>query len=349
MGIISFLFVLSVLVFIHELGHYSIAKYYGVTVYDFSIGFGKKLYTKRFFNTNWSISLIPLGGYVRMKGQEDLDPSLQNMDKDSYNVLSPIKRIMILIAGPLANFLLAFVLYFFVGNMEHKALSAIIGKVIKDSPAYISGLKQNDKIVQIDDTKIQSWEQMSKIIRNSNGTMKFYILRDNQTRYFQVTTKLLDTKNIFKEKIQRKMIGIAPAPIVISISYNIFDSIIYAYDNTIQSSKLIFQGIQKLLQGIVPSSEVGGVISIGKVIADASNTGIVSLLIISALISVNLGVLNLLPIPALDGGHIIFNIYELITRKKPNQKVLIQLTIMGWIILLSLMLLGLYNDINKLF
>ena len=349
MGTISFLLVLSVLVFIHELGHYSVAKYYGVTVYDFSIGFGKKLITKRFFNTNWSISLIPLGGYVRMKGQEDIDPTNQNMDNDSYNRLSPLKRIMILIAGPGANFLLAFVLYFTVALMPHQTLSSTIGKVLPNSPALQAGLQKGDKIIKINDTVIQSWQEMSKTISNSKTSMNITVLRDNKKRYFTLNTKLTNTENMFKEKIKRQMIGIAPAPIAVTISYGLYDGLISAYDQTIQSSKMIFQGVQKLIQGIVPHSEVGGVISIGKVISQASNTGIISLFLITALISVNLGVLNLLPIPALDGGHIMFNIYEMITKRKPNQKVLIQLTIMGWLILLGLMVLGLYNDINRFF
>ncbi len=348
MGTISFLLVLSVLVFIHELGHYSVAKYYGVTVYDFSIGFGKKLITKRFFNTNWSLSLIPLGGYVRMKGQEDLDPSNQNMDNDSYNRLSPFQRIMILLAGPGANFLLAFVLYFTVALMPHQTLSATIGKVLPNSSALHAGLKEGDKIIKINNTQIKSWQEMSKVIA-VNDSMQITVLRDGVKKYFVLNTKLTNTKNMFKEDIKRKMIGIAPAPVAVTISYGLYDGLIHAYDQTIQSSKMIFQGVQKLIQGIIPHSEVGGVISIGKVISEASNTGIVSLFLIAALISVNLGVLNLLPIPALDGGHIMFNIYEMITKRKPSQKVLIQLTIMGWVILLALMVLGLYNDINRIF
>jgi len=347
-GTISFLLVLSVLVFIHELGHYSVAKYYGVTVYDFSIGFGKKLITKRFFNTNWSLSLIPLGGYVRMKGQEDLDPSNQNMDNDSYNRLSPFQRIMILLAGPGANFLLAFVLYFTVALMPHQTLSATIGKVLPNSSALHAGLKEGDKIIKINNTQIKSWQEMSKVIA-VNDSMQITVLRDGVKKYFVLNTKLTNTKNMFKEDIKRKMIGIAPAPVAVTISYGLYDGLIHAYDQTIQSSKMIFQGVQKLIQGIIPHSEVGGVISIGKVISEASNTGIVSLFLIAALISVNLGVLNLLPIPALDGGHIMFNIYEMITKRKPSQKVLIQLTIMGWVILLALMVLGLYNDINRIF
>lgn len=351
MGTISFLLVLSVLVFIHELGHYSVAKYYGVTVYDFSIGFGKKLITKRFFNTNWSLSLIPLGGYVRMKGQEDLNPNNQNMDNDSYNKLNPYKRIMILLAGPGANFLLAFVLFFAVALMDHKELSPTIGKVLPNSPALEAGLLKNDKILKIDEIDIKIWNDISKAITNSKSTkaMQFTVLRDNKKVFLYVNTKILDSKNIFQEDIKKRMVGIAPAPIIINVSYNLSDGVVYAYDKTISSSKMIFQGIQKLIQGIIPSSEVGGVISIGKVISDASNTGIVSLFLIAALISVNLGVLNLLPIPALDGGHIMFNIYEIIVKRKPSANVLIKLTVVGWVLLFGLMALGLYNDINRLF
>lgn len=144
------------------------------------------------------------------------------------------------------------------------------------------------------------------------------------------------------------MIGIAPAPQIVTIHYSFFDSIVFAYDRTIESSKMMFLGVQKLIQGIVPTSEIGGVISIGSVISEASQSGIVALLTISALISVNLGVLNLLPIPALDGGHIMFNLYEMITKRAPSEKALINLTVSGWVILLGLMGLGIYNDINRL-
>ncbi len=154
---------------------------------------------------------------------------------------------------------------------------------------------------------------------------------------------------MFKEKIQKKMIGIAPAPKIVTIYYSPLESISFAYNKTIESSKMIFLGIQKLIQGIIPSSEIGGVISIGTVISDASQSSFVALLTIMALVSVNLGVLNLLPIPALDGGHIMFNIYEMITRRKPSDSVLVYLTMVGWVLLLGLMSLGVYNDINRYF
>jgi regulator of sigma E protease len=144
------------------------------------------------------------------------------------------------------------------------------------------------------------------------------------------------------------MIGIAPSSKIITVKYNLFEAISFAVDKTYQASKMIFLGLQKMIQGIIPTSEIGGIVSIGTIIAQAGQSGIVALLTITALISVNLGVLNLLPIPALDGGHIVFNLYEMLTKKRPSLQILTILTIVGWIILILLMALGLYNDINRL-
>lgn len=348
-GFINFILVLSVLVFVHELGHFSVARYFGVTVHQFSIGFGPKLVSRFWRGTNWSISLIPLGGYVQMKGQEDLDPTKTSTEKDSYSMLTPTKRIMILLAGPFANFILAFFLYIFVGLMEHNEIGNQIGGVLKESPAYQGGLRDGDKILTVNDEKVEIWSDLQSSIKNSEEDRLYVTVdRNGTTLTFLVIPRILETKNIFGEDEHRKMIGIAPGNIV-TISFGLVDSILYGWNKTVEASTLIFQGLQKLLQGIVPSSEVGGVISIGKVISDASDTGIVSIFIIGALISVNLGVLNLLPIPALDGGHIMFNLYELLTRRKPSPKILLNLTIGGWVILFGLMGLGLYNDINRFF
>ncbi|MEA3498983.1 MAG: RIP metalloprotease RseP [Campylobacterota bacterium] len=349
MGFFTFIIVLSILVFIHELGHFTVARLLGVKVYVFSIGFGKKLITKQWKGTQWTFSLIPLGGYVKMKGQEDLNPALANNDSDSYNTKTPFQRILILLAGPFANFLLAFILYILIGLLGNNHLSPTIGKVVENSPAAIAGIKVNDEIVKINDKDIKTWDDLSNIIKNSNGALKVYIKRDDKLRGLVIRPKVSDSQNMFKEKIQKKMIGIGPAPKIVTIYYSPLEAISFGYDKTIEASKMIFLGVQKLIQGIVPSSEIGGVISIGTVISDASQSSFVALLTIMALVSVNLGVLNLLPIPALDGGHIMFNIYEMITKRKPHDNVLIYLTVVGWVLLLGLMSLGLYNDINRIF
>ncbi len=348
MGLVVFLLVLSILVFFHELGHFSVAKLLGVKVYVFSIGFGKMLFEKEYKGTKWRFSLIPLGGYVKMKGQEDLDPSLINKDPDSYQSKTPFERILILLAGPFANFILAFVLYIAIGILGVNALSPTIGKILPNSPAAISKLKKGDLVIKIDNHNIKTWNDLSGIIKMSKQTLTFYVKRDNLIYPIKITPNLTKTKNIFGEDIKKKMVGISPAPKIITIKYSFFESIEYAYNKTYESSKMIFQGMGKLIQGVIPANQLGGVISIGTVISNASETGIVALLLTMALISVNLGVLNLLPIPALDGGHIMFNFYEMISKKAPNKQVLITLTVAGWIILFSLMLFGVYNDINRI-
>lgn len=348
MGTITFLLVLSFLVFFHELGHFLAARFFGVKVHVFSIGFGKRIFSKEWKGTTWQFALIPLGGYVKMKGQDDTKPGLQEEGNDSYNNKTPWQRIVILFAGPFANFLLAAILYFVIALGGANSLSPTIGKVQENSPAMRAGIKEGDIIVRINNIEIKTWDQIGKTIISSQGALKFFIERDGKIIAKTINPHISDAQNIFRETIKKRMIGISPAPKLVTIYHDPISAISYAYDKTIESSKMIFQGVQKLIQGIVPTSEVGGVITIGKVISDASESSIIALLAITALISVNLGVLNLLPIPALDGGHIMFNLYEIIAKRKPSDQVFMYLTIAGWVILASLMLLGIYNDINRL-
>ena len=349
MGTITFLLVLSFLVFFHELGHFLAARFFGVKVEKFSIGFGKAIYSKYWAGTTWQFAMIPLGGYVQMKGQNDSNPTLVESGDDSYNTKKPWQRIIILFAGPFANFILAAILYFGIALMGAKTLAPVIGNISSNSVAAIAGLQTNDEIIRINDKDIKSWDEIGKVITSSQGTLQFYIKRDNQLIVKTMNPQISDSQNMFNEPIKKRMIGIAPKGEVVTLELGFFDSLTYAYEKTIFASTMIFQGVQKLISGVIPSSEIGGVITIGKVISDASESSLIALLTITALISVNLGVLNLLPIPALDGGHIMFNLYEMIMRKKPSDQVFMFLTIMGWLILGSLMLLGIYNDINRIF
>ncbi len=349
MGTITFLLVLSFLVFFHELGHFTAARYFGVKVHVFSIGFGKQLFAKEWKGTVWQLSLIPLGGYVKMKGQDDSNPALVESGDDSYNTKQPWQRIVILFAGPFANFLLAAILYFSIAIIGASALAPSIGTVQANSPAFKAGIQKNDEIVRINNTEITTWNEIGEEIVNTQGALKFYIKRDGKLIAKTISPHISDAQNMFKEDIKKRMIGISPSGKIIKLDLSFGESLVFAYEKTIFASTMIFQGVQKLIQGVIPSSEVGGVITIGKVISDASESSIIALLTITALISVNLGVLNLLPIPALDGGHIMFNIYEMITKRKPSDKVFMILTITGWVILGALMLLGIYNDINRIF
>lgn len=348
MGIFISILVISGLIFFHELGHYMAARLMGVYVEVFSIGFGKKLFSFKKFDTQWSISLIPLGGYVRMKGQDDSDPTKKSFDDDSYNTKTPLQKIFILLAGPAFNFILAFLLYFGIALGSPQILSPVIGDVLKDSPAFVSGLKSNDIITAIDDIKISTWREMAEKISKSNNTLKLEIKRDGYIEYINLTSSLKETKNMFGETIKKKMIGISSAGVTHPLKLGFSETFGYASQQTLFASTMIFTGLKKLILGDVPAKELGGVISIVKITSDATKSGWMSVLFFAALISVNLGVLNLLPIPALDGGHIMFNLYELIFRREASEAIMIKFTIAGWVILFGLMGLGLFNDINRL-
>jgi regulator of sigma E protease len=348
MGMLVSLLVLSALIFFHELGHYFAAKIMGVSVEVFSIGFGKRIFTFKKWQTEWSISAVPLGGYVRMKGQDDSDPTKKSLDADSYNVKTPMQKIFILLAGPLANFVLAFVLYLFIALGGPNILSPVIGDVVKDSPAYIAGIQKNDTIKSIDGVAIKTWKEMAKVIENSNGSFNVEVLRNGFIEVKTLTPHIKETTNMFNEVIQKKMIGVGSAGVFHKLELSPSEVLSYASEETIFASTMIFTGVKKLIFGEVPAKELGGVISIVKLTLDATDAGWMSVLFFAALISVNLGVLNLLPIPALDGGHIMFNLYEFIFRREASEAVIIKLTMAGWVILFSLMGLGLFNDINRL-
>lgn len=343
---ISAILILSFLIFFHELGHFLIAKLLKVKVEVFSIGFGKKLICKEFKGTKWCISAIPLGGYVQMKGQDDLHPTLKNYDKDSYLSKTPFEKILILLGGPLFNFLLAFIIYLFIAFNGWPKLAPVIGDIIPNSPAS-KVLKPNDKIVKINNKKIKSWDDIPYIVEQSE-ILNIVVKRGNE--YIKVTLKpkVEITKNIFNEPIKRKVIGITPKGEIIKVHYSFFEAIKVAYDKFINDSLLIIKGVQKLITGAIGIENLSGPIGIVDVTAKVANLGLVPLLLLTALLSVNLGVLNLLPIPALDGGHIMFNLYEAIFKKEINEEIMLKLTIGGWVILGFLMLVGIYNDITRL-
>ena len=348
MGILVALLVLSVLIFFHELGHFTAARFFGVQVDVFSIGFGKKLYSRMIGKTQWSISAIPLGGYVKMKGQDDSDPTKVSYDEDSYNVKKPWQRIIILLAGPFANFLMAFILYFAIANLGVPKLLPYVGSVGKDSPALVTGIKKDDKIIQVNGVNIKYWENIGKSINASKNDITLIVERNNKLLTLQLHPKIIDDQNIFGEKITRRIIGITPSGKQTTVYFGLWGGLDYAWDETKKASLLIVQSVQKLMTGAVGADKLGGIITIVDVTSEASSAGILALFFFTALISVNLGVLNLLPIPALDGGHIMFNLYEMITRKAPNEKIMMYITMVGWALLLALMMLGLYNDINRL-
>ncbi|MDR1555107.1 MAG: RIP metalloprotease RseP [Campylobacteraceae bacterium] len=348
-GIVYALLALSFLIFFHEFGHFIAARIFRVKVEVFSIGFGKKILTKKVGDTLYCLSLIPLGGYVQMKGQNDMDPTEKSDDDDSYNKKAPWKRIIILFAGPFANFVLAFFLYVCIGNLGVRELVPQIGNFSNNSIAQDAGLLKNDIVKEINGINIRIWDDVKKNIQLSTGEVDMLIERDGKPIYVKLTPKIGDNKNIFGETIQEKLIGVSPSYTVFTMYYGGFESIVYAKQQVIKNSLLIFQTLKKLvIDHIISPKELGGIIAIVDITSDAAKMGLVAFLMLTALISVNLGILNLLPIPALDGGHIMFNIYELIFRRAPNERVFYYMTVTGWILLMSLVVFTVYNDIARM-
>lgn len=274
---------------------------FGVKVQVFSIGFGKKLLTKKIGDTVWSISAIPLGGYIKMKGQDDSDPTNVSYDSDSYTTKTPFQRIVILLAGPFANFLTAFVLYFGVSQIgTHlspvfnyaKYMPATIGSFSPDSPAKEAGLDINDTIVQINRIKIENWEDVGESIQTTNHMLSLTVMRNGGLMNFHFSPVIKTQKNKFGEDIERKLIGVGPLPNQDKLNFTLLEGAQFAWNETLYASQLIFQSVEKLVTGAVGADKLGGVLTIVDVTAQASNVGIVALFLFTALISVNLGCLT---------------------------------------------------------
>jgi len=348
-------FALSMLVFVHELGHYVAAKSFGIKVERFSIGFGKIIKQVECCGTQWAFSIIPLGGYIKMKGQEDNNPNAVSSADDSYNSKKPWKRIIILLAGPMANFFLAFFVYVALAlgsapvSIATDYLPPIVTKITPNSPASKAGLESNDTILSINGTPVTYWYEIGNEIQSSKVNPKLLILRDGRRLTIEISPTTITEKNNFNERVQRRIIGISttinPKE---TIEFTPIQSLKYAWHETIKGSRLISKGVQKISTGEISSKEVGGAISIFDIIMKYSQLGIAYLLYIMAIMSINLGIMNLLPIPALDGGHIVFNLYEMIFRKRPSDQITYLITMLGWLFLLGLMGLGLFNDITRI-
>ncbi|KGI57379.1 RIP metalloprotease RseP [Campylobacter sp. MIT 97-5078] len=340
------LLVISFLIFFHELGHFLAAKSLKVKVEVFSIGFGKALLEKEFKGTAYRLSALPLGGYVKLKGQDDLKPCKEVFEKDSYSVLKPLQKIYILFAGPFFNLILAFLLYLTIAHLGVSKLAPTIGFISQNSTAQKAGLKVGDTILSVNGVQISSFDELRKEIKNESLTL--VVQRADERLRITLRPELGEGYNEFLQIVRKPLIGIAPSNESRTFYYKGFDAFIYAYEESVQASTLIIKGLTKLIVGELDAKNLGGVITMVDFTSKASQHSLVSLFLITALISVNLGILNLLPIPMLDGGHIVFNLYELIFRRKVPAKAFEYLSYGGLALLLSVMIFATYNDIVRL-
>ena len=370
MMVIYAIIVLGILIFVHELGHFLVAKLFNVKVEKFSLGFGPKLFGRQIGETEYLISAFPLGGYVKMFGEtgfieggethhapdgEMPEPPLPRELTDEEKTRSfahkpPLARIAIVIAGPLFNLIFAWLAFIVLCMLGVPTVTTKIGDVLKDKPAAMAGVQKDDIVTAINARPVTHWEEIAGIISAGKGKpVNLTVRRGSQDVQFTITPEPRIAKNLFGEKVNGFAIGVASAGEVVTEQYGPFKAIVKGSVQTWNVIDLTFMSLVKMAQRVVPMDTVGGPIMIVKMAGEQAAAGGSSFLAFMALLSVNLGVLNLLPVPVLDGGHLFFYVCEIIFRRPVNQKIREYAQQVGMMLLLGLMLLAFYNDIVRYF
>lgn len=328
---IAAIFVFLLVILFHEFGHFAVAKLVGIKVHEFSIGMGPKLYQKNKGGTDYSIRVLPIGGYVRMEGEDE-----SSDDPKSFNRMPIKSRIAVVAAGSIMNFILAIIVFsiisYSVGMPTTTIEEAIIG-----SPAYEAGLKPGDKIVKINNKEINNWISVVEEISGSQADepMEISITRNDEIKNVSLTPT-------YNKEEERTIIGIVPAT-----ERGILLAIKGGFEKTAAILQLMFQFLGMLFRGEVTSEHLSGPVGVIHTVGEAAKYGFINLLSIMGFISVNLGFFNLLPIPALDGSRILFLIIEFIRGKPmdPEKEGLIHFV--GFVLLLVLMVAVTYTDIVR--
>ena len=360
--IIPFLVLILVVVFIHEYGHYYFAKRYGVGVTDFSIGFGKEIFGwNDKSGTRWKVCAIPLGGYVKFFGDRNVYSQVDNNkiikeyskeDQDKLFVLKPLyQRALIVFGGPLANFLLAILIFFSVYTFAGKDFTpAVINEVQKDSPAMVAGLKDNDIVVSIDGNEVTSIMEVSKyIMMSTDEFINFTVNRFDQDLTFRVKPNIVEGEDNLGNKISKRMVGIKLGAYnneVNHVKLGPTKALFYAVNEVYYVSTSSLKYIGSMLTGNGDTSQLGGPIRIAKISGQVAEFGILPFISLMAYISISLGLINLFPIPMLDGGHLMFYGIEKVLGRPLSQKTQEGFFRIGMFLLLSLMFFTTFNDLK---
>ncbi|WRD45324.1 RIP metalloprotease RseP [Helicobacter pylori] len=339
---------LAFLIFVHELGHFVIARICGVKVEVFSIGFGKKLCFFKLFGTQFALSLIPLGGYVKLKGMDKEENGTNETADDSYAQKSPFQKLWILFGGAFFNFLFAILVYFFLALSGEKVLLPVIGDLEKN--ALEAGLLKGDKILSINHEKIASFREIRSVVARARGELVLEIERNHQILEKRLTPKIVamvSESNDPNEMIRYKAIGIKPDMQKTGVvSYSLFQAFEQALSRFKEGVVLIVDSLRRLIMGSASVKELSGVVGIVGALSHANSLSM--LLLFGAFLSINLGILNLLPIPALDGAQMLGVVFKNIFHIALPTPIQNALWLVGVGFLVFIMFLGLFNDITRL-
>lgn len=332
-ALIGSIIVFLLVVLLHEFGHFSVAKLVGIKVNEFSVGMGPKIFQKTKGETKYSLRALPIGGYVAMEGEDE-----ESFDPRSFNNVSVFKRMAVVLAGVTMNFILAifcfFILFYFIGFGSN-----IIDTVIKDSPADAAGLTKGDKIVGVNYVRTDNLNDIvEEISKNNDKELNLNILRNNESINKKIMPK-------FSKEENRYIIGFSSTR-----QRSFFGSFSLAFKQTGDVVKAIFSVFSLIRDGKFTSDMISGPIGVISIIGQETSKGFLYLVQILAIISANLGVMNLIPIPGLDGGKFFLLIIESIRGKALSEKLEMKLTMIGYGILLTLMIyVTIFNDLGRLF
>ena len=362
--LIPFIILILIVVFVHEYGHYYFAKKYGVGVTDFSIGFGQEIFGwNDRSGTRWKICWIPLGGYVKFFGdrnvfsqadQEKIIQKYNEEDRDKLFVLKPLyQRVLIVFGGPLANFILALVIFFSIYTFIGKDFTpAVINEVQKDSPAMIGGLKQNDIILGIDGNEVKSIMDVSKYITMSTDEIiDFKVKRSYDEIILKIKPNIVPGEDNLGNKINKRMVGIKLGAYNNEINHvklGPAQAIYHAAHEVYYVSISSLKYIGGMILGKADTSQLGGPIRIAKISGQVAEFGVLAFISMMAYISISLGLVNLFPIPMLDGGHLMFYAFEKVLGRPLSQKTQEGFFRIGMFLLLTLMFFTTFNDLKDL-
>jgi regulator of sigma E protease len=348
--IVAIAFVLGILIFFHELGHFLVAKLSGVTVLKFSLGFGPKLIGKKIGDTEYMISAFPLGGYVKLLGDNPREEIAKQEKKKAFLHQSVPKRMAIVAAGPLANLLLAVLFFALLYSVGIPQLPPIVGSVADGSPAQEAGVRPGDQILKVEGEKITQWTDLPGAISKSGGKeLQLTIKRDQEIKKIGVTPRAVTGKNIFGEAVKTYQIGIVASDEFIVRREPVYKAIGLGFAQTWFVIKLTVVGVVKVIQQVIPAQKAfGGPIFIAQLAGQQAQQGFLNLLFLTAVVSINLCLINLFPIPILDGGHLLFLTIEAIIGRPLSVKKLEVAQQIGLIIIILLIAFIFYNDIVRL-
>ncbi len=345
-SLLIFLGVLSLLVVVHEWGHFIVARMVGIRVEKFSIGFGPVLFGKKVGETEYVFSLLPLGGFVKLAGESADDATGASYE---FNSKSLLQKFAVVFAGPLMNAILAFLLFWIIFMVGQPTMTTKVGKIVQGSAAEAAGLAEGDRISSVDGQKVELWEELLlKLQTDPAPTMTLTVMRGGQAREVAVTPKIQEVRDIFGKTRRSAVLGVYPSSEMIHVKSGIFQAAYLAIERLWIMTATIFISLGMMITGALPFKEsMTGPIGIFFMTEKAAQMGLLSLASFTASLSVSLFVLNLLPIPVLDGGHVLFILIEKIKGGPLKDSVKEKMTQVGLTALLVLMAFVMFQDLDR--